>query len=129
MKDISRRTVLTYGAWSAPVIALAVSAPLAAASVAAATVTITGIAAVGFSDWHDLYINVANPPAGAQNVTGRVTWTPSGGSTIGSSGFSVDSNGNASITLAGFPTGVSYTFTATVTIAGSPVSGSFVHTF
>ncbi|GAA2247400.1 hypothetical protein N1031_17515 [Herbiconiux moechotypicola] len=129
MKDVSRRTVLTGAAWSVPVIALGVTAPAAAASGAAPSVTITGIAYTGSFDWYRLFITVDNIPSGAQNLTGGVTWTPTGGATIGSSNFVVDESGNASITLADFPTGVPYIFTATVRIQGAAVQGSFTYTF
>ncbi|QJU52523.1 hypothetical protein SCB71_03930 [Herbiconiux sp. KACC 21604] len=129
MSETSRRSVLQAGVWSIPAVALAVAAPAAAASVAAPTVTITGIVPTGVRDVHELSIRVDDIPPGSSLVTGRVTWTPSGGRTIGSSIFLPDSSGNASVTLTEFPPGVLYLFTASVFISGTTITTTYPYTF
>ncbi|CAH0226512.1 hypothetical protein SRABI76_02643 [Microbacterium oxydans] len=73
---ITRRTLLTAAAWSAPVIAVAVATPLAAASVAAASLApaVTRFADDGsYRDYRvDFTLAGAGLPA---DIT--ITWTPS----------------------------------------------------
>lgn len=130
MGDISRRSVITAGAWSVPTIAIAVAAPAAAASVQPApSVTINSITWRGFSDWYTLALTVENIPAGVSDSFVVLTWTPTGGSTIGPNYVLVDSSGDKSITLVQFPTGVEYLFTATATVQNINYDDSFPFTF
>lgn len=130
MHDFSRRGALKAAAWSVPVIAVAATTPLAAASVPLPplTATITDITYTGSFDRYRLSIAYTNVPADKQ-LTGRLSWSSAQGSTIGSSLFFVDAAGT-SIILTGFPTGELITFTARINGADpDPMFVTYNYTF
>ncbi|WP_368497202.1 hypothetical protein [Herbiconiux sp. A18JL235] len=126
---MSRRTVLQAGAWAIPAVAVAIAAPAAAASGAVPSLTITGIAPLSFRDQYELSVKVDDVPPDSGLLIGRVTWTPSGGITIGSPTFVPDSSGNARVVLTQFTPGVLYVFTASLFLAGGTITTTYPYTF
>ena len=108
---------------------MAVAAPAAAASGAATSLTITGIVPLGLRDQYELLIKVDDVPPGSGLLIGRVTWTPGGGTTIGSSTFLPDSSGHPTLILTQYPPLVLYTFTASLFIGGTTITTTYPYTF
>lgn len=115
-QGLSRRQLVTAGAWAAPVVALTVATPAASAS-GSLTLVISG-ASLGYA-WGS---GTLNGITGALTVTNQTT-TKTGGTVQGISVVvSVDAAGIATTT----PTGVTANWTPSVgTVSGTKVSFTF----
>lgn len=100
--SLSRRTVLSAGAWSIPVVAAAVAVPLHAASVAAGAIDASGVVLTftvpGISS--DIAVSgqivLSSPTTSPTAVTVTFTWTGTGGN-LGSEGIWVYGGDNGGL--------------------------------